>query len=204
MWRRVAPRNRRSSITLVWRCRAPMARAFGFEREISPEGGSVAKISAGAAVAAAAVKSCSRTSRRSPRPPTLVQPSGCYLSTVAGIIRGLADALIYQLEGLCMRACMPSKVLDGERRAVCARQSTVRRAACRWTGSCAAAACPAAVFASRRPLPSSSSRQGAIMSARTRDRMRDRLTQPHTHSRRVAYLPALTVPVDHMRVAAHQ
>ena len=148
--------------------------------------------------------SCSHTSRRSPRRPTLVQPSGCYLSTVAGIIRGLAGALIYQLEGLCLRACMPSKVLDGERRAVCARQSTVRRAACRWTGSCAAAACPAAVFASRRPLPSSSSRQGAIMSARTRDRMRDRLTQPHTHSRRVAYLPALTVPVDHMCVAAHQ
>ena len=55
MWRRVAARNRRSSITLVWRCRAPKGRAFELERQISPKGGSVAKISAGAAVAAAAV-----------------------------------------------------------------------------------------------------------------------------------------------------
>ena len=56
---RAASRNRRSSVTLIWRCRTPTARAFELERQISPKGGSVhcsvAKISAGAAVAAAAV-----------------------------------------------------------------------------------------------------------------------------------------------------
>ena len=52
---RAHPRNRRSSVTLIWRCRTPTARAFELERETSPKGGSVAKISAGAAVAAAAV-----------------------------------------------------------------------------------------------------------------------------------------------------
>ena len=76
---RAASRNRRSSITLIWRCRTPTARAFELERETSPKGGSWAKKSACAAVAAAAVNNHSCKPTDGLRRVTEGEPPGCYV-----------------------------------------------------------------------------------------------------------------------------
>ena len=136
-----------------------------------------------------------------------MQPAGCYLSTEAGIIQGFADALICQLEGVC-RVCVYS--------CRCKVVSDALRVRGRAQFDELQAAGPAAVllqpdqrllFAYRRPLPSSSSRQGEITSARTYARPHTRpacLERAHTQPMRrlLAREPVLTAAVECVRVAA--
>ena len=163
---RADKRNRRSSITLIWRCRTPTARAFELERQISPKGGSVAKISAGAAVAAAAVNN------------SFMQPMRW---SAAGYGGGtferlrLPGAVPCRLECTCSHLVARKLVLC----ALCADAMCIFcvcasctaatnidmlcQQTCHWPGRCVTAAWPAACL---RRSKSSSTRKGAIASAR--------------------------------------
>ena len=164
---RADPRNRRSSITLVWRCRAPKARAFELEREISPKGGSVAKISAGAAVAAAAVNN-------SFMQPMRVRPAG-YGGGTSERLR-LPGAVLCRVECKCAHLVAQMLILCAlcadamcifSVCASCAAEANIDmlcQQTCHWPGRCVAAAWPAACL---RRSKSSSTRKGAIASALT-------------------------------------
>ena len=147
MWRRATARNRRSAITLLRRCRASIARAFELDREISPKGGSVAKISAGAAC------------RRGCREQSFMQPMSWSAAAYDGgtfeRLR-LPGAVLRRIECKCAAGrpklilcalCADAMCIFGVC-ASCAAAANIdmlRRQTCHWSGRCVAAAWLAAV-----------------------------------------------------------
>ena len=146
--RRSHPCKRRSAVTLVWRCRASIARAFESEGEFSPKGGSVAKKSAGAAVAAAAVNN-------SFMQPMRVRPAG-YGGGTSERLR-LPGAVLRRMECTCAHLAARKHILCALCAdamcifcvcASCAAEANIDvlcLQTCHWPGRCVAAAWLAAV-----------------------------------------------------------